>query len=293
MMADEKKIEVRQMRLVDIPEVIRIANQSFFEQARRPRDIGPGLIERLKNFPDWQIVALVNNEIAGFLVGRIHPRKKVPNIYWMATHPKFWGTGIGGKLLAAIEEKARENGYDRVITGTPFALKFYQKYGYKCVEIVYALTKEIAGKQIDRDENIFIKVADLEDITSIIEKLNEAESLKFLEAFFKVYEDEPDKIIVGLKNNELAGIIIGKTNLYTSELVEIIYLHVKIPELRLALINNFLYECSKKGKRWVGITTSEEKLKEQLEKDGWRDAKLPMCWTSYGLVKELGNGKNS
>jgi len=278
---------VRNTILRDIPGIVRVANQAFVEMARRTSHIGFGILEWLIRQPDYQFVAADGEAIVGFLVGSVREEDGEDGeavIHWIGVHPSHRGRGIGSMLMSAFENAARRK-VRRAVTGTPFAKGFYEKLGYKCTNIEHRLVKDLISKPIATG-NVKFETIDVENLEPIISFLGE-EAPKFLEAFFKAYEDDSDKLLSATVNGKPIGVIIAKTNSCTRELIEVTYLHGVDLQATHALLKAFEAKCSNKGVQWVGVYTNDQKLMALLVKDGWVDAKLPMFWTCYRMEKDL------
>jgi putative acetyltransferase len=88
--------------------------------------ISPGIYESAIN-EKVMIVAAKGGEIIG--LGILDPeRQEVGAIY---VHPECKGTGVGKRLLSALEAKALENNLDRLaLCSTINAAGFYNHHGY-------------------------------------------------------------------------------------------------------------------------------------------------------------------
>ena len=280
------RLRIRQMKLDDIPAVVRVANQAFLEGARRPK-IGSRLVEHLTVWPGWSFVAEVRGESVGFLASRADPKQKQAQISWIAVHPNFWGRGVGGRLLSAIEKKAVRAKFAKVVTGTPFARKFYEKYGYTCRKIIHALVKDITRSESKKDTRLKMKQADLEDLPLVIESWDRRKARECLKVFFDIYEADQDKILLGFKQGKLVGGILGAAHERIPDLAEIRFLYGEDRGVQSGLIRNFEYQCSKKGMRWVGIIAGPGWLLKWLKENGYQEAKMDEWWSSYRMVKDL------
>ncbi|MEM2935898.1 MAG: GNAT family N-acetyltransferase [Candidatus Bathyarchaeia archaeon] len=162
---------VRNTALRDVPGIVRVANQSFVEMARRTSIIGLGVMEWLIRQPEYQFVAVDGEAVVGFLVGSVKKEDGEAVVHWIGIHPSHQRRGIGSMLMTAFENAARRH-VGRAVTGTPFARGFYEKLGYRCTHIEHRLVKEIIGKSIATGDVKFevIDVDNLEPVISFLGK---------------------------------------------------------------------------------------------------------------------------
>jgi len=280
------EVTIRHALPKDIAAIVRVANCAFLEEARWPWLFGVGLVEHLRNFPDWQFVAEVDGRIVGFLVGK--PGEDRAFISWIAVHPAHWRKGIGGKLLKAIEEKANKAGLRIVELGTPFARKFYEKYGYKCVNIQKKLVLNLSQRNVDKPQKISLKNLSLDDLPRLLKFFGEEkEYLDTASKFFSSLADDPHLSLLGERRNEIVGVAIATTARLTPELVVISKIFAKDFDYMLSMLNGLEYVCSCYGKRWLGVSLPIPHVdEEKLLSLGWEDAKMPNFWTLYWMRKE-------
>lgn len=279
---------VRRATSRDVAGMVRVANQAFLEQARWSDRIGAGVVEHMRKHPDWQFVAEADGEVVGFLVGR--PGGEAAHIMWIAVRPDHWGRGIGGRLLAAIEERAREAGLSAVELGTPFARPFYEKYGYKCVRTHRRMVLDLAQRKVERPRGLALRPIGLDDLPGLLGSLfgDEGECLDFLSKFFEAMGEDPDKALLGLRGEAPAGVVVGRAAERNWELTVVSYLFAVGREEALDLLRGLAHLCSCQGRRWLGVELPLSHLSEgDLSALGFEDAKLPTFWTSYRMRKEL------
>jgi len=279
-------VTVRQAQPKDITAIVRVANCAFLEEARLPWHFGVGLVEHLRNFPDWQFVAEIGDKIVGFIVGK--PGTDRVFISWIAVHPAYWGKGIGGKLLKTIEEKANKAGFRVVELGTPFARKFYEKYGYKCISVQRKLVFNLSQRSIDKPQGISLKNLSLDELPKLLEFFGEEkEYLDIASKFFSSLADDPHLSLLGERQNKIVGVAIANTARQTPEIVVISKIYSKNLGDMLLMLEGLKYVCSCYGKRWLGVSLPIPHLdEEKLLSLGWEEAKLPNFWTSYTMRKE-------
>ena len=277
-------VAVRNTTLGDISGIIRVANQAFLEMARRTSRLGLSALRAWMQQPEYQFVAMDGEDVVGFLVGVVRKDEKEALIQMIGVHPDYQRMGIGSMLMPAFENAVRKEA-KRVVTGTPYARRFYEKCGYKCFRVEHRFIKELARKPVAKDKVKF-EAIDVEKLRTVISFLEE-EAPSFLKAFFEAYESDPDKLLSAKIDGKHLGVIVAKTNEWTRELIEVTYIHGVDLNARHAILNSFEAKCSSRGVRWVGVSTDDQKLMDLLLKDGWVDAKLPMFWTRYWMEKDL------
>ena len=279
---------IRQMRPSDAVAVVRIANQAFLETARLTSLMGRRFVQRMKGDRDCLFVAESDDgEVVGFVIGSCEGGRAT--IGWIAVHPGHQGRGIGGMLLEAVEGKAMERGIRVVETGTPFARTFYEKYGYRCVEVRRSMLLELVGREISIPQGLGIRAITLHDLDEVMDLIgDEGEWLRFLDAYFSAYGRDAEKAIV-VSSGELVGVAIGETDEVCGELVRLSYLFARDEGRAMDVLSCLVYVASARGCRWFGVELPVKGVtEEELESRGWEDAKLPFLWTRYRMRKELG-----
>jgi ribosomal protein S18 acetylase RimI-like enzyme len=125
---------IRPTRAEDAAEVARVHVESWAEAYDLQ---GPTLerrIEMHRRYPST-FVAEVDGEIVGFVaVGRSRDEDAEGELYAIYVHPQHWGTGVGRDLIAAGEQRLREDGQKRavlwVLEDNPRARRFYEAAGW-------------------------------------------------------------------------------------------------------------------------------------------------------------------
>ena len=280
----EIKVNIREIRLEDIPDIIHVANQAFLEDARRPSVSGSILVHGLSRFPKLQLLAEVNGEVAGFILGEL--RDSRGKIMLLAVSPKYWRKGIGRRLVEELEKRIKEMGGKELTLGTPFARGFYEKVGFTCYSIEYKLTKEIPYSVIPEMKSNLSPIS-LNDLRSIVKKMPSDEALTFLRAYFNSFEAKGGRAYKLVEEGEIKGVVVVAENRWNSELLEIKYIHPSSNELVITLAENLVIEASKMGYRWVGIRTYSKEVANSLIRKGWKEAHMAEFWTMYLMKKEL------
>jgi len=279
-------IRIKQMRLADVPEAVRLCNQAFLESARRP-GVGARLVKSLREHSKYQFVATADGEIAGLLEGRVDEKKKTAGVWLLGVHPRFQRRGAGSRLMQAIERRATKAGLIRMEMGTPFARPFYEKCGYKCVRTNHKFIRDITRSEIQRPKSPQIRRADVEDLPKVIDAFPKKVAERFLIAFYEDYEAEHGLQILGYSNRRPVGAVAGKANEMSRELMELRLLYGRTREFETAMLQGFEYETSKRGRRYVGVTENRPRAIKSLKKMGYEEAHEAFWWTSYHMKKDL------
>ncbi|KPJ62481.1 MAG: hypothetical protein AMS15_03860 [Planctomycetes bacterium DG_23] len=279
-------IRIRQMRLGDVPEAVRLCNQAFLESARRP-GVGARFVNSLQEHPRYQLVATARGEIVGVLQSQVDRKIKTAGVRLLGVHPKLQRQGVGSKLLRAIERKAKRDGLTKLELGTPFALPFYEKCGYRCVRIRHKFIREITCSEVQRPKTPQIRRADVEDLPNVIQAFPKKVAEQFLITFYEDYEAEERLQILGFSNQRPVAAAAGKANEMCRELMELRFLYGRTREVEMAMIRAFEYETSKRGRRYVGVTENRSRMIKRLKQLGYEEAHEAFWWTGYHLEKNL------
>ena len=281
-----KEIQIRPMEISDVIQAIRVANQAFVEGARFTARIGEGIARHLEEHRGWQFVAEKGGDLIGFLTGKPGGEAFVS---WIAVHPAHQGRGIGGMLLKAIEAKARGQGIKEVRLGTPFARSFYEKHGYRCVEVQRRMVLDLIGKSISPPHGLCLRPVVLDDLPQLLPLFyGEGEYLKFLSAYFSAFDEHTDEALMGKRDGRTVGVLLGRSDSKLWDLITLSYLFARSKADALDVLQGLVYTCSRQGRRWVGVGLPIPYVEEgDLTERGWQDAQLPMFWTGYRMRKAL------
>lgn len=139
-------MEITKATLKDLPEIIRIENLGFTPEEAGTKEQYQDRIEKLQ---DTFLVARIDEQVAGFVVGPAVKEKFVEDwmyentpknlptggnqiIFTIAVDPNFRGHSIGSKLLKAMEDNARKAQRESIsLTSLEKNLPFYLKNGFK------------------------------------------------------------------------------------------------------------------------------------------------------------------
>ncbi|HEV8566626.1 MAG TPA: GNAT family N-acetyltransferase [Actinoplanes sp.] len=142
------QIDTRAARL-DEPEVQKLISDALGDLSQRYGGSGddtPVAAEEFAAPPGAFFVALHGNELVGCAGWRTHGEDA--ELKRMYTAPAARGRGVARRMLAAIEESARNSGRKRVILETgdkqPEAIALYESAGYQRIED-FGFYKDHAG----------------------------------------------------------------------------------------------------------------------------------------------------
>ena len=139
-------MEITKVTLKDLPEIVRIENLGFTPEEAGTKEQYQDRIEKLQ---DTFLVARIDEQVAGFVVGPAVKEKFVEDwmyentpknlptggnqiIFTIAVDPKFRGHSIGSKLLKAMEDNAKKAQRESIsLTSLEKNLPFYLKNGFK------------------------------------------------------------------------------------------------------------------------------------------------------------------
>ncbi|WP_119318797.1 GNAT family N-acetyltransferase [Companilactobacillus formosensis] len=160
-------MEITEATLKDLPEIVRIENLGFTSEEAGTKE---QYQDRIKKLQDTFLVARIDGQVAGFVVGPAVKEKFVEDwmyentpknlptggnqiIFTIAVDPKFRVHSIGSKLLKAMEDNARKAQRESIsLTSLEKNLPFYLKNGFKNLGIAdsehagetwYNLVKEL------------------------------------------------------------------------------------------------------------------------------------------------------
>ena len=281
-------ISIRELELRDVAAVVRVANQAFVEGGRFTSRFGTMVVDLMRELSGWHLVAEVGGEVVGFVVCRSGGGGEAPAVVWIATHPSWQGKGVGGKLLSEYEERARAEGYAKVVVGTPFAQSFYLGHGYTPIGAKWRMVRELVGVAVDAPGAGAVRQIDLEDLPALTDSLDEAKRAEFVRSFMQVYEREGDKSLWIERSGAPAGILVGETDPYQYDLARALFVSYDGLDTLKDLLDAFAHVCSKKGKRWAGFAPEGDEAKNAAEDWGWCEAHLPTWYVCYEFEKSLG-----
>lgn len=136
MVGESLSITVQRATINDLERLYQIERECFTIEA-----FGKGHIAYLLQNPNTlSLVAHVNGEIAGFIIGLIHRHDKMitGRVYTIDVAVKHRRKGVGLRLLNELEQKFLKKGvkicYLEVRLDNVAAVELYRKHGYVEVE---------------------------------------------------------------------------------------------------------------------------------------------------------------
>jgi len=129
----------------DIEEILEIQKDAFLEIDTFPKEY---LLDVSKDWPEGFLVAKVNEEIVGYIIGS--KEKEVGLIISIAVKKEWRQKGIGGRLMTTLFENFKKEKVKIVFLHTREdnieTIKFYKMFGFKIRELVenYYSNKENA-----------------------------------------------------------------------------------------------------------------------------------------------------
>lgn len=135
---------IRSFRLGDYSAITRIWDETGLNQTEA--ESLDALATQLAWDSDLVMVAEQDGEVVGVVVGTIDGTRAY--FYRLAVLPTMQGTGIGRKLVEAIEKRFKQRGVSRVLImvnqDNPEVLPFYHSLGYEVQKYV-TLSKKLSS----------------------------------------------------------------------------------------------------------------------------------------------------
>ena len=132
MTGDSLSIHIRLATTDDLEMLYGIERECFTIEAFTKEQ----LAYLLENPKGISLIARINNEIAGFIIGLIynHGTTRTGHVYTIDVAVKHRRRGVGLRLLEELEQRFVENGVDicylEARRGNVAALELYRKHGY-------------------------------------------------------------------------------------------------------------------------------------------------------------------
>ncbi len=132
------RLELPPVMVREATEADRVAARALFERDfGRTKIVAFGEVLDVDQMP--ALVAIMRDDPSGALAYRLHGDDAL-QIAALATDPMWQRSGVGGHLVAEAELLARRLGLARLVVSTTNdnlpALYFYQRRGYRLVELV-------------------------------------------------------------------------------------------------------------------------------------------------------------
>ncbi len=276
---------IRNLKLSDVIPVMRVCNQAFLEHARFPQ-MASSVVRYIREHPGWQWGAFSGEALLGFLLTEPRAEKKRVAIRLIATDPAAQGRGLAGRLLSTLEERARAQGFPLLSVGTPFAARFYEKYGFECGTVSLKVIREIIQQAVPRPAGVMIETLDYDSAAEVVEML-EGDDLRarFLKAFAASYRENRGLVLRLSRAGEVLGTVVGSVSEIYRDFAAAGFYHAFGGELE-TLVRGFEYTASTLGVRYVGFAPPAEAEKD-FEDLGYERAARDFYWTMYTLEKTV------
>jgi len=130
-------VDLREFRFADDYDAV----MGFWESIEKGMHIGPSdapeeIQKKIQRDPDLFLVAELNNEIVGTVIGGFDGRRGM--IYHLAVAASLRGQGIGSRLMSEVESRLRAKGciksYLVVLRDNIEAMKFYERVGWESMD---------------------------------------------------------------------------------------------------------------------------------------------------------------
>ncbi len=277
--------EIRNLSLGDVIPAMRACNQAFLEGARFP-EMGANVVRYIREHPEWQWGAFDGGELLGFLLTEPREEKQRVAIRLIATNPEIQGKGTGGRLLAALDKKAVAGGFNLLSVGTPFAKRFYEKYGFKVTVISLKMIREIIQQPVPRPAGVEISTLDFESAAALLAQLADDETrARFLAAFMKDYRHNRGLALHVARGGEFVGVVLGSISEFYEDFAPVSFFHAADDGLA-TLVRSYEYTASTLGVRYVGFAPGAE-AEDEFKKLGYERAERDFYWTMYTLERPL------
>lgn len=107
-------------------------------------DMPEEIQKKLKRDPDLFLVAELNEEVIGTVIGGYDGRRGI--IYHLAVHENVREQGVGALLMSEVEKRLQAKGcikcYLLVLADNEHAIQFYEKRGWYEMDAVRIMGKE-------------------------------------------------------------------------------------------------------------------------------------------------------
>ena len=129
----------------DFESVFRLWKNAGAGIQLRRSDNPDELRKKLQRDPDLFLVATIENEVVGCVIGGFDGRRGM--IYHLAVNQAYREEGIGSKLMAEVEKRLKAKGcirsYLLVTRENDSAMHFYQNRGWKPMDNVFIFGKDL------------------------------------------------------------------------------------------------------------------------------------------------------
>ncbi len=129
-----KRVKIRKAVAGDLPKVKSCAYEAYLKYLERMGRQPPPMVADFDKLINDGLVYVVfnNSDLYGYAV--FYPKGSALHLENVAVYPKYQGCGLGRKLVAFVEERAKACGYTAVELYTnakmPENIAWYEKLGY-------------------------------------------------------------------------------------------------------------------------------------------------------------------
>lgn len=273
------------MKLTDVPLVVEIAMRALREGPQSPRT-GANMAREFKPSP-YRLVAELNGEVVGFALSRHDPVKRTYHVGWLAVDPRYWRQGIGRRLMVAHERLARKARCRRMMLGTVYARKFYEKCGFRLTRSRPALARDIIGQYIEPVRLPEVQRVHLAEVRGLVTQLKPREARAFMGSYYEAVVSDPEKTFLWRGKDGIGGVIVAHTGVEAPQLVKVLHLRADDTAKALALLGQIEHCASGTGKHYVCIRPTRVLRRAELEHRGYRERQLRAWYTGYDMEKVL------
>ncbi|MFP4522053.1 MAG: GNAT family N-acetyltransferase [Fibrobacterota bacterium] len=290
------EVTIRKAEIRDIPDIMDLCANCFLEEARNAAVAFWNFNRGFRDFPDYQIVAELDGRIAGFQSGReLRPEKNGGrNLYELGligVDSSCKGRGIGGILLDEVEKIAQEHGYEGIRLGTPFAVSFYEKYGYKLVDSEKKYITKLNGRVLEYKEGTEVRRSLKGDLRKYLEWVEDDEKKLYLAGGF--YKALNSGAVFEFTHGGLCAAVIFMNRLSSSSMGSGVVFG-NVPGVVFekgfdedALIKAILAAGQSIGFRKLGLSGGEKFNDEKLRQAGFEAAAEPEFWSLKWMEKSF------
>ena len=155
---------IRKLRADEVEEVCRVDREGFFEspvgdflglkdvpeEERKTWQSVPNFRAYCSEHPDWVLVAVADERIAGFATLEYWPEKEIGKVVNTTVLSAYRGQGIGLALIQRLIEELAGLGARSIEVSTayvPAACRMYERAGFKLLKWERKKTKD--GREYD------------------------------------------------------------------------------------------------------------------------------------------------
>ena len=259
-------ITVRRLELTDLEDVLNILCQTW----TTPDVVGPAILNRIRANPDYQYVAELDDRIVGFQTSYgIDLENGIGWIGYFATDIQHRRKGVASALVERFQRDARDAGINTLRTQTG-AKAFFESLGFHVAEIWRPMAKGI-DEYAANVPALKTRRGRLSDVGPVEAAFGRKQAEAFLEAQFQIFRDEPQRSVVSVRDGDLIGAVVGRTEPGRRGTVSVTYLAGIDESVKADLCDALARENVTFAVSDVTIQARDAALAEALEARGWRE----------------------